>query len=358
MADTTSVAQREELLSGVFGDEVEPHEISALLKAHNYNTTSACEAFFDHGRAALPPPATSHAPSNVEIPRGDGALTDLAILAECIVSHLTVRLKPPDREATRHKRMAACLDLRAVAFVPTYGASAKEPMEKLWRWLCSRSTGVALSNLMLPQRIHDAAGPGAPSPQVMRRPNHDAAGPGAPHPAVMRRSDPCRADMFDVVWEQYERLAQRLQVASSCQRYAHWKGASGTVIMRDVFTTRSLYEDCGLYLYLFQHCATKTMCEVVVEGMGSVWDASSGARRHQLFHVSVKEAVIAWTAPQPYHDVAEPFLTAALNRHFNGKPWNFVHTDMRLRQKHFDGGSKVIASHRKDPLRMPSIFYS
>jgi len=99
------------------------------------------------------------------------------------------------------------------------------------------------------------------------------------------------------------------------------------------------------------------MNEAVVEGMGSVWDASTEARRHQRFEVGVEEAVIAWTAPQPYHDEAEPFLTAALNRHFNNKPWNFVHTDMRLRQKVFDGGSKVIARHRKDLLRMPKSFY-
>ena len=265
-----------------------------------------------------------------------GALTDLAELASSIVGHMTERLKPPPREAERLKRMSACLDLRAMAFNPAYGATAKAPLELLWRWLCSRSTGVAMSALMQPQRIRDLAG-GAPRPQVM---------------------DTCTVDMFVTVWAQFEILSGRLHVLSTKHPYAtRWKDASGTVIMGDVFTTRSLYDGCGLFLYLFQHCASKTMCEAVVEGMGSVWDASSGARRHQRFEVSVKEAVIAWTAPQPYQDVANPFLTAALNRHFNGKPWNFVHTDMRLRQKHFDGGSKVIARHRKDPLRMPSSFY-
>ena len=49
-----SVAQREEMLSAMLGDELEPHEVSALLKAQNYSVQSAIDVFFEKGRAALP----------------------------------------------------------------------------------------------------------------------------------------------------------------------------------------------------------------------------------------------------------------------------------------------------------------
>ena len=75
------------------------------------------------------------------------------------------------------------------------------------------------------------------------------------------------------------------------------------------------------------------------------------------FEVGAKEAVIAWTAPAAYLPEAAPFLSRALNRHFKGKPWNFTHTDMQLRQKVFSGGSKVVDRHRKDALRLPSAMY-
>ena len=74
--------------------------------------------------------------------------------------------------------------------------------------------------------------------------------------------------------------------------------------------------------------------------------------------VPSKEAVIAWTAPAAYKAEAGPFVERALNRHFNGKPWNFTHTDMQLRSKPWSGGSQVVHRHRKDPLRMPSSMYT
>jgi len=81
-----------------------------------------------------------------------------------------------------------------MAFTPAYAAGARAPLEKLWRWLCSRSTGAALSAFMLPQRIRDLA-----------------AGSATPRPQCMNRPDPCTADMFSVVWEQFERLTERLK---------------------------------------------------------------------------------------------------------------------------------------------------
>ena len=104
--------------------------------------------------------------------------------------------------------------------------------------------------------------------------------------------------------------------------------------------------------------ATKTMCEAVVEGMGSVWDQCTDPHRHPHFEMGAKEAVIAWTAPAAYKAEAGPFVERALNRHFNGKPWNFTHTDMNLRQKAWSGGSQVVDRHRRDPLRLPSKVYT
>ena len=103
--------------------------------------------------------------------------------------------------------------------------------------------------------------------------------------------------------------------------------------------------------------ATKTCCEAVVEGMGSVWDQCTDPVRHPRFEVGAKEAVIAWNAPAAYLPEAEPFVSRALSRHFKGKPWNFTHTDMQLRQRVFNGGSKVVARHRRDALRLPSSMY-
>ena len=74
--------------------------------------------------------------------------------------------------------------------------------------------------------------------------------------------------------------------------------------------------------------------------------------------MGAKEAVIAWTAPAAYMDEAEPFLRRALERHFKGKPWNFTHTDMQLRQKAYAGESKVIAKHKATKPRLPSSLYA
>ena len=60
--------------------------------------------------------------------------------------------------------------------------------------------------------------------------------------------------------------------------------------MADVFTRVEFYKDCPDYLYLFQHMATKTMCEAVVEGMGSVWDQCTDPHRHPRFEMGAKEA--------------------------------------------------------------------
>ena len=60
--------------------------------------------------------------------------------------------------------------------------------------------------------------------------------------------------------------------------------------------------------------ATKTACEAVVEGMGSVWDQCTDPHRHPRFETGQQEAVIAWNAPAAHLPEADPFLRRALRR--------------------------------------------
>ena len=50
---------------------------------------------------------------------------------------------------------------------------------------------------------------------------------------------------------QLELLSKRLQHASSLSEFSHWAGASGTVIMSDVFTRPRFYSGVPDYLYLY-----------------------------------------------------------------------------------------------------------
>ena len=131
--------------------------------------------------------------------------------------------------------------------------------------------------------------------------------------------------------------------------------------MKDLFTVPRLYKDVPDYLYLFAHMATKTMCEAVVEGMGGVWDASAEPRRHPNFETGVMEAVIAWSAPQPWHAAAVPFINAALVHRFKDSKdgrFNFTHVNERTAQlpswKH---GSQVLDRLHKTTPRLPSNLY-
>ena len=120
--------------------------------------------------------------------------------------------------------------------------------------------------------------------------------------------------MADSVYEQFKVLANRVKDASTQMPFKElWKNASGTVIMKSVFTMERFYRDCQDYLYLFQHCATKSMCEAVIEGMGSVWAKSASPERHPDFMNGSEEAVLAWSAPQPWHPHATVFINHALH---------------------------------------------
>ena len=76
--------------------------------------------------------------------------------------------------------------------------------------------------------------------------------------------------------------------------------------------------------------------------------------------------MIAWSAPQPYHQEAMPFINHALNhcfgRHMNGpllgqlKQWDFTHTNAETSRIPWQPGV-VMARHRRDPLRLPPSAY-
>ena len=132
------------------------------------------------------------------------------------------------------------------------------------------------------------------------------------------------------------------------------------MIAEDVFKQSRFSVDCNDYLYLWKHSATKTMNEAVVEGMGGKYDRAAAYDRHPSFESGAEEAVVAWSAPQPFHTEAVPFLTKVNNHYFGGSHWNFHHVDKRFSRipAWAGGGGKVVAKHQKNPLRLPSSCYS
>ena len=254
------------------------------------------------------------------------ALLDLSKLAGAMAAILTRRLADPDAEARKIMYMARCLDLRKMAFDSSYGvpeAKPREPLRMLYEWLATRF-------------VYDK---GAPA-------------------CVEQNGMPS----FDVIWQQWQLLLDRLRVASNAAPFkTRWKGASGTVIMQDVFTNPRFYTDCCDFLYLFQHCATKSLCEAVVEGIGGCWDRSSPASRHPSFESGIEEAVIAWSAPQPFHPEAKAFIAKSLHGLFGDDySSHFHHSNQQVsRIRAWAGGAgKAVAKHMATKPRLPSAFYS
>jgi len=171
---------------------------------------------------------------------------------------------------------------------------------------------------------------------------------------------------FSEVKAQWAMLISRLRMFHNDSKYSHWKDASGTVIMKDVFTDVRFYDRVDSFLYLFQHMALKSMCEAVIEGMGGMWDRCATDGRHPGFETGAEEAVIAWNAPQPYHPAADNYVTHVLNDVFgfdsqgHPKRWNLTHTDTA--EDHHIGRalarSQVINRHKRDDQpHFPSQYY-
>ena len=121
-------------------------------------------------------------------------------------------------------------------------------------------------------------------------------------------------------------------------------------------------------------CSAKTMCEAVVEGMGGVWDASAEPRRHPNFETGVEEAIIAWSAPQPWHPVAKAYIAKSIDRFFgvygpgggpagakagDKKPWNFSYHDTNLWRGLQRGptAGQVVDRTKLAPMKLPSFTF-
>ena len=109
--------------------------------------------------------------------------------------------------------------------------------------------------------------------------------------------------------------------------------------------------------------ACKTMNEAVVEGMGGMWDRCASDGRHPEFETGAEEAVIAWSAPAPYHPAAVEFINHSLNDVFGFAPdgtplkWNFQHIDSRAGV--WNAQSAVVKRHRRnDKPKLPDEYYN
>ena len=251
----------------------------------------------------------------------EGALKELGALAKFLSSTLHSRLQLPDSDAQWFRRMSLCLDFRKMKSDADYclAAKAKLPLKLIYDWLRSRLSDLTMDDM----------------------------------------------PTFDAVWDQFVELCSRMRIAAKELPFAKWRNASGTIIKVDIFTNARFYHGCHDYLYLWQHCATKTMCEAVVEGMGSVWDRSATPIRHPNFETGVEESVIAWSAPWPWHPSARPFLNRSLDHLFGSRDkWvngpAFHHVNQRVEQvKAWDGGAgKVVAKLKEIRLRLPTFVWS
>lgn len=241
---------------------------------------------------------------------------------------LSERLRPPPQHAAKLTHMKACFDLRQMASSHAYVSPALQPiasignvspLEMLGSWMGQRDV---------------LAGLAAPADDI-------------PSYATLNA--------------EFTLLCERLRGASSESPFREsWSGASGTVIMRSVFTMPRFYSGCHGYLHLFAHCALKTMNEAVVEGMGGVWDRAAEAGRHLSFEASVEEAVLAWSAPQPYHVEAVSFINDSLVKLFGDDwPQRFHHVNERVEQLNpwTQAGGMVVSRLKRDKRRLPAAVF-
>jgi hypothetical protein len=259
---------------------------------------------------------------------------DLAKMAKMIATHLSERLAPPDDEFGYLLAMRQSLDLREMIKDQSYAQRAQSSLQKLYDWLETRRIAATV-----PQRTASIT----PMPP------------------------------FAVVWLQYSQFAANLYKAFTSPRtpFAHWAGASGTVIMADVWSSGAnskqaqLADGFGDFLYLFKHMATKTLCEAVVEGMGGMWSACSTDVRHLSMLAAAQEAVVCWSAPPPWHPAAVPFVNHSLDRMVGKdksgkqKEWNFTHKgdDRHHGQLGIVSTSKVVGRLKQVNPRLPAALY-
>ena len=87
--------------------------------------------------------------------------------------------------------------------------------------------------------------------------------------------------------------------------------------MKFLLLNPSFREGTCDWLFLFEHCALKTMNEAVVEGMGSIVDRHAQGQRGLSQDALVMESFIEWNGPKPH--LSEHVLKEALDHHFRKK---------------------------------------
>jgi hypothetical protein len=122
-----------------------------------------------------------------------------------------------------------------------------------------------------------------------------------------------------------------------------------------LFTQKELSNNLGDVLYVFPACALKTRNEAVVEGIGSVVNMHASSRRGMSAEMYEHEAFIHFNGPPLAR--ADGLIKAALNDHFDGKPWHFNHTSVAGQRStnSMQGGSKVLRRHKGDVGKLPFL---
>ena len=164
----------------------------------------------------------------------------------------------------------------------------------------------------------------------------------------------------DILWQQHLTVRTRLVARAGelkgtrSEWFPEDRTLSGTVMMKELFTSEALYKDVPDWMYLFELCVTHTSNEAVVESMGNVIDKHASPTRGLLPENYAREAFIHWNGPPLLR--ADKLLVAALNHHFAGdgpQDWNFVNKVQRGDKLKFKHVSKVIDRVRSQPSRLP-----
>lgn len=111
-------------------------------------------------------------------------------------------------------------------------------------------------------------------------------------------------------------------------------------LYRKILNSHDLYKDIPNISHLALTGISRTHCEAVVEGMGSVLTLNK-QKRSRLDPATVeRETVIRWQGPHPGKG-ATNLIEESLDRHFGGRDkWHFITTYDRAK---YLEGSKVIA---------------
>ena len=135
-------------------------------------------------------------------------------------------------EQVKIELMAPCLDFRRMAFDPAFDiAKAEEAVCKLRSWFNLRNVGFV---------------------DIQAGVSGQASGSHSPLPNDLPSDDSLTVKLR-LVHSRLQEAATELPFKRS------WKDARGTVIAEDVFTKDRFRQSVDEYLYLFQHCATKSV---------------------------------------------------------------------------------------------------